>query len=150
MNNLTVTLELCTEDRARLDKILEALQKTPNCDSCVKSAIEYTPAKMETKAKAEDLAEAPKNEPQATEAPAKAETLPWEETPAAEEKPKAEPTVTQEQIRQKVIQLSATEGGKKKAQARSIVTAYSETISGIPDDKCTEVWEKLLALESEV
>ena len=41
----TITIELCAEDRARLDGILEAL-KSHNCQGCVEAAVKYTAAQM--------------------------------------------------------------------------------------------------------
>jgi len=32
-----ITIELCTEDRARLDKILAALESHPNCGPCLET-----------------------------------------------------------------------------------------------------------------
>ena len=64
-----------------------------------------------------------------------------------EETPKEEVKITPELIQQKVIQLCAT--GAKKDKTREIVNAYAPKVSAIPEDKMTEVWEKLLALESE-
>jgi predicted transcriptional regulator len=35
-----ITIELCAEDRARLDRLAEALERR-TCDKCVTSAIDY-------------------------------------------------------------------------------------------------------------
>lgn len=86
---------------------------------------------------------------------------PTEDTPPEEEKPteaketpaaETQPTVTLEQIQQKVIQICAADGGKKKAAAREIINAYGTKVSDLKDqpDKWTEVWDKLIALEKEV
>ena len=37
----TITIELCKEDRERLDKILAALLQGPHCDTCVQHVVEY-------------------------------------------------------------------------------------------------------------
>lgn len=166
----TITIELCAEDRARLDKLtaaLEALQPpTMHVDLPTPKQVgadNVNKKLAETLAKAEASAEAPKN---ATEA-AKAETLtttpPKEETPTAKEDAapweptKAEPTeqpkptVTLEQIQQKVIQLAAGNGGAKKAKVREIINTYGAKVTDLKDqpEKWTEVWGKLTALESE-
>lgn len=43
MNEVKLTVELCTEDRARLDKIIEGLGAIgrPDCSACVKGVAEY-------------------------------------------------------------------------------------------------------------
>ena len=168
MNNIII--ELCAEDRARLDRLAEALERK-TCDSCVKTALEVMgkPTEnnipevdldavqqklAETMAKASNPAETPKN---ATEE-AKAETapidhpadeeLPWSEDAPAEE---PEPTVTLDQIQQKVIQLAAHNGGAKKAKVREIINAYGSKVSDLTEkpEKWTEVWKQLTALETE-
>jgi predicted transcriptional regulator len=160
----TITIELCAEDRARLDRLAEALERKA-CEKCVNSALEMinTAKHPETdpiqQKLAETLAKAstPTEKPtEATEAP-KAETapighpadedLPWEAaTPAT----KADPTVTQEQLQQKVMQLAAANNGTLKAKVREIVNAYAKKVSDVPEDKRAEVWTKLTALEKEV
>ena len=104
----TITIELCAEDRARLDRLAEAMEKRA-CDSCVTSALEIMKGQQpdpvqkalaETLAKAEKPAEVPKTAPEATEA----ETLPT--TPEKKEEPTAAtgasdaPPLTLEQIQQ--------------------------------------------------
>ena len=147
----TITIELCAEDRARLDRLAEALEKRA-CDSCVTSALEIMKSQQQDpvqKALAETLAKAEK-----PAAATEAETLPT--TPEKQEEPKAEsdasdvPPVTLEQIQQKVITIAAT-SNDKKAKAREIISAYGTKISDLKDkpDKWAEVWEKLVALERE-
>lgn len=162
MNNITI--ELCAEDRARLAHLNIALVELVGAVNKHTEQVERlvaegygaptanTPDPIKEKL-AEVLAatEAPKNAPTATETQTPPVIQPTEETPTAEETAPAEeakPTVTTEQIRQKVILLSAA-GGQKKAKAREIVNAYAAKISDLPEDKLTEVWDKLTALESE-
>jgi hypothetical protein len=164
MNNIII--ELCAEDRARLDRLAEALERK-SCDACVAAALEWkgaivkndTPDEIqqklaETLAKAEAPTETPKNAPEEAKAepapidhPAE-EELPWKaDTPAEPTKP----TVTLEQIQKKVMQLAAAQGGAKKAKVREIINAYGAKVSDLKDqpDKWDEVWGKLEALESE-
>ncbi len=144
-----ITIELCTEDRARLDKLtaaLEALQPptvTLDNDAFIRKALNevLTP----TEAAQDRAGEAEAETPATTQAE--------EEKPTAEEiTPKAEtvePTVTLEQIQQKVVQLAAGSGGAKKAAVREIINAYAKKVSDLPEDKWAEVWDKLTALEKE-
>lgn len=129
----TLTIELCAEDRARLDGILEALTQH-NCKGCVEAATAYTVAQMVAPVEpVAPVAEA-KEEP-------KAEPAPEPEQPAAKEDA---PAVSLSDIQQKVVTLSAA---GKKAQVRDIITAYASRVSAIPEDKVGEVWQKLTELE---
>ena len=130
----TITIELCSEDRARLDAILEALTKgKPDCTRCAQQVVDYVTCvtgidengkKVEPVHPVED---------------------PFPETPVVEapKKPEA-PKVKMEDVQQKVVALSAA---GKKAEVRAIVTAYAERVSAVPEDKLAEVLEKLNALE---
>lgn len=162
MSNI-ITIELCAEDRARLDRLAQAFEaRTAQVENILaeKAITLQTPSTepdpiqqklAETLAKAETPAEPPKKATEATTV----ETLPTEH-PADEDLPwpeetQPEPTVTLEQIQQKVMQLAAGNGGAKKAKVRAIINTYGTKVSDLKDqpDKWTEVWKKLTALESE-
>lgn len=147
MNILNVTVELCAEDRARLDAILETLGKGPNCDKCVKDVAAALSAPQVPKNE-------PKNEPQSDEKPntkentkspafVEAETAPpWEEdVPKTADKPKH----TQADLQQKVVNMVAS--GADKAKVRGIINEYAERVSLVPEDKLDEVMARLEALE---
>ena len=120
MQEIKVTVELCTEDRGRLDDILAALQAVG------------TPFP------------APVGLP---DAPITPETPQAEETPAPEVKeataPQEAPEITAADIQRKVVALSAA---GKKAEVKAIVNDYATKVSAIPEDKRAEVWERLNAL----
>lgn len=167
MNSITIKHELCAEDRARLDRLTAALEKvaaahapttlTANLakEDGEQLAIDPELLDTEVRKKLEEIAnsEEPENKPQEpveTEAPAT--------TPAEEEKPavveeapadEPKPAVTLAQIQQKVVQLCAGFNGTKKAAVREIVNAYAKKVSDLPEDKWTEVWDKLTALEEQ-
>ena len=149
-----ITIELCAEDRARLDRLSAALERKA-CDKCVETAMAAmtaaqqpaTPdpireALAEALEQAETPAEAPQEPAGATEA----------ETPATTQQPEEQPTaaadapvVTVEDIRERYVALVSS--GKKEA-ARDLIKSYNVTkISDIPADKCAEVLAKLNALE---
>lgn len=130
----TITIELCQEDRDRLDKILAALEAGHDCKNCVDAVTEA----MDTLAAAEIEPQANENEEKEQE-PAEPEKAPEIE----EQEPDA-PTVTKEDIQRKVVELSAA---GKKVQVREIVTAYAKKVSDLPEDKLVEVWYKLIELE---
>ena len=153
----TITIELCAEDRARLDAILEALKnvKAPNCESCVQSMINWS-EKVQRGAQASQDAskDAGGNNSKPERSPApdealKAEAAPWEapaEPNPFPEQAKAEPApdVNLSDLQSLVVRLATT---GKKAEARDIVKAYAERVTAIPPEKFGEVFTKLKALE---
>lgn len=155
----TIVIELCQEDRARLDRLAEALERK-TCDKCVATAMEFAKLKVaptpetdpiqeklaETLANATDPVEAPKNATEEAEDSTQATTPQEEETPTHEE-PADEPTartVDRAELRAKVIELSAK---GLKEQTRDIVKSYAPTVKDVPEDKVTECYNRLVALE---
>lgn len=121
----SITIELCAEDRARLDAILAALT---NAGQNVHTA-ESQPAREAEKPEAEET------KPAEAEAPVEATE------PATE----AAPAVTSEDLHRKVRQLLQKQD--KRAKVKAIVLSYAERVTAIPEDKLAEVWDKLTALE---
>ena len=155
----TITIELCAEDRARLDAILDVLKgfKAPSCDGCIKSALEYVDAAVQEAKKQPQ--EAPKDKEQqeieerlkaamakasepAPVAPAPEDDLPWGDPGA--QTPEPAPDVSISELQGLVIQLAKS---GKKAEARDIVKAYAERLTEIPPEKYGEVFAKLKELE---
>ena len=129
MNNITVTIELCAEDRKRLDVIsdtLELIRLAVAEGKTLPAAVAQESAQPEPKAEPTPEAEAP------TEAPVAAEEAPAKVVELAD-------------IQKKVVELSAA---GKKAEVRDIITKYATRVSAIPADKTAEVWGQLTALES--
>ena len=135
-NNITVTVELCAEDRARLDKIFEAL--TTNVAGYAVEQFERYLAEKQAAVAAPVTAEAVE-ETQPT-----VDTTHEEKPAEAQETAKEEPSVSKADIQRKVVELSSA---GKKAEVRDIVKAYADKVSTIPEDKLAEVWAKLTALE---
>lgn len=133
----TITIELCAEDRARLDHINVNLTElilrvmgngAPDMGEVLRRAAPELAGKL------------------AEQHPV---TEPFEELPKAEPVPFEQPTpeTTQykpEDIQQKVVALSAS---GKKAEVREIVKSYAEKVSAIPADKFGEVMARLAELE---
>jgi hypothetical protein len=141
-----ITIELCAEDRARIDRLaaaLEALQpQTIHVDDPIQKALAEQVAKSEKTPKqspVESAGEA-KTETPATPQPEAETTAVEEPAPVAEEKP----APTTAELQQKVIAL-VNKG--KKAEVAAIVKSYAATVSGIPEDKRAECMDKLNALE---
>lgn len=149
MNNITI--ELCAEDRTRLDKLINALDKSTqhNCENCAK-----TVASMFANAPSKTIEEIPTEEPTQVEEPVKEEptaaetpTAPTEEEIAKEPEPVKEevPAVTRAMVQQKVVSLAAIPA--KKSAVRDIVNSYAAKVSDIPEDKLAEAFKRLTALE---
>lgn len=133
MNNINVTIELCAEDRARLDKILEALIGATTLKPVLqtKPVAPIAPAETKTEEPAPVKKEEPKKE---------------EPAPVEPEKPAAAPVpeVTTAELQSKVVKLVSA---GKKDEARGIVMEYAKSVSDIPAEKRAEVMERLNALE---
>lgn len=120
MASFIVTCELSAEDRARLDRLIAALEQLAH--QTPTQAVKETP-------------------PTALTAPA---LEPIDEKPLQQELPKAEKTVDRSAVRNKVVDLSK-KGHKDKV--RDIVTKYAGSVSLIPDDQLAQVFAELTALE---
>ena len=128
----TITIELCTEDRARLDSLLAKL------DRCIGEFVPSGEGHTDYGYKAQGVEYATQDEA----AEAKLEEIP---EPYSEPCPfETAPAVTRSDVQQKVVALSAA---GKKEKVRAVVNAYAPKVSGIPEDKLAEVLEKLNALE---
>lgn len=140
----TIIIELCAEDRARLDKIIEGLAHRPNCDSCVQSALKWPEIVKKDKPAPTTTAQEPV---EATESESRPEAPAVEETPTEPTEEAEAPVITIEltDLQNKVVEL-ARKG--LKDQVRDVVKAYGvERVSQIPEDKRAELMTKLNALE---
>ena len=122
----TITIELCAEDRARLDAILAALSDKAS-------------------APAEPAAVAPVAAPEEAPAPVQPEPEKPAVAPAAPAVEEAKPIHTKADLLAKVQRLIAQ--GGKKAEARAIIKQYADRVSDVPADKIDEVMAKLAELE---
>lgn len=126
-----ITIELCQEDRERLDKILAALEaksqpmQVNELTGAIEPATHIEPPEGFEEITEEAPAEAP--QPEAADAP----------------KNKGK-SISKADVQSKVVQLSAA---GKKAQVREIVQQYGAKVSDIPENKYNAVWTKLMALE---
>lgn len=151
MNNITI--ELCAEDRARLDRIaalLEAQTKAEVKEAQTTQEVKTAP-KPEIKG-TETQKEAPKaleQAPLGTMAEPELEPVTDEELAEAfdaaygQEAEKV-PEVKLADIQRLVVEL-ATSG--KKEKAREIVTSYAQSVTALPAEKYGEVYAKLAKLK---
>lgn len=140
MNEIKVTTELCAEDRARLDKFLEALAGIPAVINLAGTPFPVTCETVDHK----DFVEIKEpEEPEAVETeptPALVE----EDTDQAPDEEVAKPQHTKDELSQMVASL-VSKG--KKEEVKEIVRKYAAKVSAIPDDKLDEVWDLLSKLE---
>lgn len=125
----TITIELCAEDRKRLDDIRVALDKLERV-----TTIELAP---ETEA----------TEPAPVEKPATPATITAESEPPTEpakNEKSSTPKVDCLTVQQKVVSLVMA---GKKEETKQIINTYAPRVSLIPEDKLAEVLDKLNALE---
>jgi hypothetical protein len=135
MNEINVTVNLSTEDRKRLDAILDALTASRNCERCASTVANAI----------SDFAGAPGTAQKPAEpAPASQEAKAPEQPKPAQPKPQKEVTLSEIQA----LTAQAIAAGKK-AQAREIITRYADSISGLPKSCLAEVQEQLIALREE-
>ena len=130
----TITIELCAEDRARLDRLAEALERKA-CDKCVSAAIQLAKAEQAPV----EAAEEPENITPVSKPPGEEKPVEVEPAPPAPAR-----TVDRADLRAMVIELSAQ---GLKDQVRDIVKSYAENVKEVPEDKLAECYEKLEALK---
>ena len=141
MNNINVTMELCQEDRNRLDTLIAI-----GLELCKKNIFDVQPvAPAETQ---QNDAEPASEQAPETAHPVDA-ALPWGEP--ASEAPAEEPAreVTAAELLAMVQKLVAPGTGKRD-KARAIVLTYAAKVSDVPADMRAECMDKLIALDQEV
>ena len=127
----TITIELCAEDRARLDAILAALSGRPDCAQCAQISAAYAEELRASRPAQKD------EHPVADPFPA-----PEAETPTApQEEPEEDEPVTHDTIR--AVFMNA---GDKQAEVRAVIQKYARKISDIPADKLFDVMIELEAV----
>lgn len=137
MQEIKMTVELCAEDRARLDKIIAGL--AARCESCLGTVKDYM-ATVEGKNTAQDE---PKEEDQLFA------NLGEEVVPDEEIQSETKPAPTLEEIQKKVMDLCVGASKEKKAKVRGVINAYAPKVSDLvkAGADLAEVWDKLTALE---
>lgn len=126
MNNLNLTIELCAEDRARLDAILTALQAVGTPFSQPESAHTVETA------------------PETHDTPAPVTGGPETEQPAQDTQDGAETQHATPGMVQDLVITLASQG--HKAEAREIVQRYAPRVSAIPDAYLDAVYVALDAV----
>lgn len=130
-----IKIELCAEDRARLDRLAEALERSAgqghDCSKCVEQAIDFVERSKAEAVPAETPAPAPVPDP----VPA-ADDMPWEEAPT--------PSLAEFQ---KALSLRCAESADMKAKVRALLNQYAAAASAVPPEKRAEILAKLEVLK---
>lgn len=129
MNNLNLTIELCAEDRARLDAILSALQSV---------GTSFNPP-----APPQPVEEAPETH----DAPTPVTSDPEQEQPAQDTQDGAETQHATHGMVQDLVITLASWG--HKSEAREIVQRFAPRVSAIPDADLDAVYVALDAVRRE-
>ena len=146
MNNIKITVELCKEDRQRVDELIGlAGWITGALKDMAAAATGSTPTAEEPKLphtieQAEDgTVKLVKNDH-----PADAPTTHLE-PPAAEPDPEPVPEVKPVSFPefQKAVTQAVAKGPKQKAAAKEIINKYAASVSAVPEDKRAEVMAEL-------
>lgn len=156
-----ITIELSTEDRERLDRIADHLAVlVDKAQIIIRNGYAPTPKAEEptqddiAQALTKVLNEAQTKKEEATEPPKNAQEEPKENTPSTNPSIEETPTQATQTKPEKVI--SRAELGAKvrelmtngyKEQTKAIVKEYAPTVPGVPEDKVTECYYRLVALE---
>lgn len=129
MNNLNLTIELCAEDRARLDAILAALQsvRTPFNPPVPSQPVETAP--------------------ETHDAPAPVTSDPEQEQPAQDTQDGAETQHATHGMVQDLVITLASRG--YKSEAREIVQRFAPRVSAIPDADLDAAFTALDAVRRE-
>lgn len=157
MSTINVIVELGPESQAKLDKILAALEGIGhhNCKGCVEAAtgMVIDAVKPDTVPTEEPAAPRPLNldvvmptRPASNEPPEIVDESSEPEPAAEPETPK----YTKDDVQALVRKLAAPNSPeRKRTGAKAIVMSYGTKVSDIPEDKYTEVMDKLTALDKE-
>lgn len=160
-----ITIELCSEDRARIDQLTLAIvslggliEKHIPAPPSITSALSPDEEEIIKKALAHSAREpAQRTKPErATTTPptAEAPTAP-DSAPVAEEKT-TEPAYTMQDLRGKVITLTGAREGEaaktaeaRKEKVKAIIRKYGANVPDIPVEKYPAVMQELNALEGD-
>lgn len=152
MSNI-ITIELSAEDRARIDRLIAAVEKrTVQVESAleqkynIKTEPTDDPVEKALKAALDKASKATESHAETTEEQTPTITPQTEEKPTREEPEPTAPiqTVTRAELGAKVREMM-TKGFKE--QTKEIVKSYAPTVPGVPEDKVAECYARLVALE---
>lgn len=143
MNNINLTTELCAEDRARIDKLIQATESLTAALATVGTpfqAVKSEAPQTEADAPAEPMYEEGTGVNDLGFIPIETDD---EDEPEAPQEA-ATPQHTKAELQSKVTGLISK---GKKTEVAAIIREHAAKVSAIPEDKVDEVWAKLDKLE---
>ena len=141
-----ITIELCAEDRARLDRIAELLGNLAGSSGFIHfdaAQAPTEPKKVEAPTSAQPKAEKPTVAKQPAHNDA-VDALAYAVASAPETTEEEAPAVELTDLQQIIIKLA---NAGKQAELRKVIFEYAERVTQIPEDKYAEVYAKLQELE---
>lgn len=142
-----ITIELCTADQERIDKLISRLEAIANLTAALidKNTTPTVTVTDDLTKKLQEVVDRAKTPVEPVEAPTPTTTPIKEETPkAVEVNEPTERKYSRTELGTKVRELM-TKGFRE--QVKAIIQSYAPTVPGVPEDKLTECYEKLVALE---
>ena len=144
-----ITIELCTDDQARIDKLIDRLEAVANLTAALidknTPPIATVPVTDDLTKKLQEVVDRAKTPVEPVEAPTPTTTPIKEETPTQTEEIKpTERKYSRAELGTKVRELM-TKGLRE--QVKTVIQSYAPTVPGVPEDKLTECYKKLVALE---
>ena len=134
MNTINITVQLCEEDRKRIDELIGfAGWIATELKSHPVGAAETAVLQSEEVSVGLPVEGAAHLEPMIIEAPAP--------EPVAEPEPVVKPVSLAEF--QKAVTLAVSKGAEAKQVVKSIINKYAPSVSGVPEDKRSEVMAEL-------
>jgi hypothetical protein len=133
MNINTITIELCKEDRQRLDELIAFAGLIAGELKSGSAPRTEEPHPIDAPTAPWEPADAPAPAPAAE--PAAVEPVP------AEPDPEVKPVSLAEF--QKAVTQAVAKGQKQKAAAKEIINKYAASVSAVPEDKRAEVMAEL-------
>lgn len=132
MNKIVVEVELCAEDRARVDRLIAALEAAGSSAAPV-DPLQQKLAETLAKVDAAPLVELPADQ-----------DLPWDDAaPSPDPAPVREVSLAEFQ---KALTLRCSESEATKAKVRGLLHEYAEAASKVPPEKRAEVLDRLAKL----
>lgn len=132
----TITIELCAEDRARIDKLLESVRELDVTMSAASDIFSISTKDAKPADKPESTAPVTEPVPEAAEQPRPAD------------KPEEPASYTKADVQRLVTELCG-KGSDTKAKVKEIVNRYGRNVSSIPEDKYGEAMAALQELRYE-
>lgn len=135
----SIVIELCAEDRARLDKILKALENAaPRCDNCLRLVADLSkPSPAEP-----DVGIIDPNVAQALGAPEAPAPAPVRAAVPEAPAPVAAPVISLAEF-QKVIVTRCAESPDTKKKVQALIANYADCVSNVPEERRAEFLEEL-------